>query len=44
VCAMEKDSCGPCIDANGQPISPGDDLSDICLGKEACECSAVESI
>ncbi len=44
ICAMEKNSCDPCIDANGQTVTPGEDLSAICLGKEACECEEGESI
>ena len=44
VCAMEKNSCEPCINANGRQIEPGEDLSAICLGKELCECSEMETI
>jgi hypothetical protein len=44
-CAMEKDSCDSCVRADGQPLAPGEDITDIHEGPpESCECEAVESI
>jgi hypothetical protein len=45
VCAMEKDSCDSCREANGQPIDPGEDITEIHEGPpDTCECAAMESI
>jgi hypothetical protein len=45
VCAMEKESCDSCREANGQPLDPGEDITAIHEGPpDTCECEAMESI